>query len=64
MADEYTCVECKGTFEKAWSDEKAEKEAQALWGHIPPEHQVLICDDCFRRGNFLAFAKHLNKEPV
>jgi len=46
---EYTCTICGETFEKGWSDKKALQEANQIWGKIPKEERVVICDDCFNQ---------------
>lgn len=58
MAKVYTCAACGGTFESGWSDEEAEADALLLWGNIPPEETMVICDDCFQRGKDAALAEH------
>ena len=46
---EYTCAECGGRFEKAWSDEDAEKEMRENFGtHITTADCDVLCDDCYR----------------
>lgn len=45
----FTCVNCGQTFPKAWSDEEAMEESRAIWGDLPREELVQICDDCFNR---------------
>jgi hypothetical protein len=45
----FTCAECKGTFEKGWTDEEAWQEADELW--MPDELAAgtdVICDTCFQ----------------
>ena len=45
---QFTCQKCNGTFNKAWSEQEAEKEfSEAPWG-IPGDGRGLICDDCFQ----------------
>lgn len=43
----YTCAHCGGTFEKGWSDEECQAEADAIWGKV--DDPVLICDDCWQK---------------
>lgn len=47
--NEYKCAMCGGVFEKGWTDEEAMKESKEIWGEIPEEDLVVICDDCFNR---------------
>jgi hypothetical protein len=47
-ATEFTCAECDGTFDKAWSDEEAMEENRRLFGE-PDDDLVVICDDCFKK---------------
>lgn len=46
-SNEFRCTACKGIFEKGWSEEEAQKEADEIWGEIPEDEKVIICDDCF-----------------
>lgn len=46
----YQCAACGGFFEKGTSDEEAKAESRKLWGDLPPEALVIICDDCFQKG--------------
>ena len=47
--DEFQCEVCEKIYKKGWSDEEANKEADALWTKeeraLP---QSVICDDCFQ----------------
>jgi nitrate/TMAO reductase-like tetraheme cytochrome c subunit len=52
VIDEYTCENCHGTFEKAWSDEEALAEAEA---HGFEEPYGVLCDDCHQR--FMVWAR-------
>jgi hypothetical protein len=47
MSSEFQCARCKGIFPKGWSDEESLAESRELFGEIPPEHRVPICDVCF-----------------
>lgn len=50
--NEFQCAMCKGIFEKGWSDEEAEKEAEELWGKktsISDPRMVIVCDNCFQK---------------
>jgi len=49
--NEYQCSHCNKIFMKGLSDKEAEKEAQKLWGNIPLEERIIICDDCFNLVN-------------
>lgn len=44
----FTCAVCRGTFRKAWSEEEAMAESATVWGHLPKEALVAICDDCYQ----------------
>ena len=49
--DSYMCELCHETFEKGWTDEEANAEAQELFS-IPqaseqPKDMAIVCDDCF-----------------
>lgn len=46
--DIYTCGNCGGTFEKAWSDDESDAEARQMFGEIPAEEKAVVCDDCYR----------------
>ena len=51
MSDKFTCAECGGKFDKAWSDEEAEAEYTATF---PDEiaagvERAVVCDYCYRR---------------
>ncbi len=50
VSDTYECAQCHGVFTKAWSDEEAIAEAEALWtpGEMAEEGAAVICDDCFK----------------
>lgn len=51
MTDTYTCEQCGGTFEKGWTDEEAQAEAERLWGEGGPDDPATVCDDCFNAMN-------------
>lgn len=57
-ATTYTCAACGRTFESDRSDAEALAESRLIWGDIPPEEQIVICDDCFERGFATAHAEH------
>ncbi len=42
----FTCAQCDGTFEKAWSDEEAAAEAEENFGDLLGD-PVVVCDDCY-----------------
>ena len=58
MGKTYTCAACGGVFESDWSDEDAAMEAKTLWGDMPADEMVVICDDCFHRGRDDALREH------
>jgi hypothetical protein len=50
----FTCANCGGTFDKAWSDEESDAEAERLFG-VKDAHSKLgdgdmaiVCDDCWK----------------
>ncbi len=45
----YKCAACGEVFEKGVSDEEALQEKEELWGEIPLEQMVLVCDDCWKK---------------
>lgn len=45
--DTYRCARCRVVFEKGWSDEEADAEAQQTFGEIPPDERVVVCHDCY-----------------
>lgn len=47
----FKCARCKGTFEKAWTDEEALAEMKELFGELSEAERVVICDDCDREGD-------------
>jgi DNA-directed RNA polymerase subunit RPC12/RpoP len=54
----YRCAACGEHHESERSDEDAVAESKLLWGNIPMEDQVVICDDCFERGKAKALADY------
>lgn len=52
MNDKYICELCKKEFEKAITDEEANKEAEELFGVKDASNRddmAIICDDCFKK---------------
>lgn len=53
--DEYKCAKCGKIFEKGWSDEEANQEAEELWSFWSVKDASerddfdVICDDCFKK---------------
>lgn len=48
--NEYTCDLCGNTYEKSWSDEEAQKEAEELWTQEElASGTSIVCDDCFNK---------------
>lgn len=50
LVDEFLCANCGKTFERGWSDEEAQAEAESL---IPADQfeesgTAVVCDDCFK----------------
>lgn len=49
--NEFRCEACGEIYGKAWSDEEANKEADAIWTKEErATPQAVICDDCFQKG--------------
>jgi len=49
--DEYKCEACGEVYNKGWSDEESDKEADAIWTKEErATPQSIICDYCFQRG--------------
>jgi DNA-directed RNA polymerase subunit RPC12/RpoP len=51
MAENYTCANCGGTFEKTYSDEEAMAEMESNFSpeEIAAEGKAIVCDDCYKR---------------
>ncbi len=52
MNDKYICELCKKEFEKAITDEEANKEAEELFGVKEASNRAdmaIVCDDCFKK---------------
>ncbi len=47
--DEFRCAACGNIYKKGWSDDEMMKESADIWGRIPEEDGILICDDCFNK---------------
>lgn len=45
---EVTCGNCSKKFTPAWSNDEAMKESRELFGEVPEDQLVQICDDCFQ----------------
>jgi len=50
--NEFKCAICLNIYKKGWSDEEVENEVKEIWGEIPQEQRVVICDDCFHGKSF------------
>lgn len=46
----YTCTICGGIFVTTISEDEQIAEMLELWGELPEEERVEICDDCFKLG--------------
>ena len=50
--NEFQCANCKGVFEKGWSDEEAYAETESNFGIPVTEDNksglAVICDDCYK----------------
>jgi uncharacterized CHY-type Zn-finger protein len=47
--NEFQCAICKNIYEKGCSDEEIEKEVKEIWGEIPKNERVVLCDDCWKQ---------------
>lgn len=50
MDNKFTCSICGETYDKLWSDDEANKEAEELWGVENAsinDDMAVICDDCW-----------------
>lgn len=45
----YICQACGGFFQKSWDDAYANEESRALFGNVPDDQLVTICNQCFGR---------------
>lgn len=45
--NQYRCAQCKGIFDKGWSDEDALEEKNRHFPGTPVEDCVIVCDDCY-----------------
>ena len=43
----YTCAVCEGKFKRIRDEQEAVNELHELFGEIPIEDCVLVCDACF-----------------
>lgn len=55
MSEQYTCANCRGTFDKGWSDLEAMAEHEAMrpqYAAGAPGEDIddcaIVCDDCFK----------------
>jgi len=44
----FTCTICHDVFEKIWTAEEAEAEAQSNWGNLSIHERAVVCDDCYQ----------------
>lgn len=50
--NEYKCAYCHGVFEKGWSDEEAQTEAEVTFGKPVKDWKneaALVCEDCYQK---------------
>lgn len=47
--DTYTCVMCRETFGKGWSDEESEAEFATNFPNDADSERNIVCDDCFKK---------------
>ena len=45
---EYKCARCGGEFKSNRPEEEVQAEKRQLFGDVPDEECVLVCDDCFK----------------
>lgn len=43
----FFCQQCKGVFEKSWTDKEAQKEQMELFPEDDWKDMPLVCHDCF-----------------
>lgn len=55
---EFICGKCGETFEKGQIDEEALEEMHRIFGDVPPEDQITVCDDCWRLVMFAGRLEH------
>jgi hypothetical protein len=48
VGEKYTCDHCGGTFNDGWSEEERLEERTKLFGGLPEEDDVKLCDNCFK----------------
>lgn len=44
----FCCAACGGVYEKAWTDQDAAEEFDAVFPDEEIENAEVVCDDCFR----------------
>lgn len=49
VADTFTCAQCHETFARSWTDAEAMMECKAIFGDVPREDLVMVCDDCYQQ---------------
>ena len=47
MAELFTCSNCGGEFEKAWTDEEAAAEKEDKFPDASYDEMTLVCGDCY-----------------
>ena len=49
--NEYQCSNCRGIFEKAWTDEEANQEAEQFGVKQASAHpdMAIVCEDCYHK---------------
>ena len=45
----FVCESCGGAFEKGWTDEESQAEAEQLFTAEELADAATVCDDCYRR---------------
>lgn len=46
--NEYRCAQCKGVFEKGWSEEEAVAELNETFPGATVQECSVICEDCYQ----------------
>jgi hypothetical protein len=45
--NQFQCANCKGIFEKAWTDEEAKAELRENFDYISTDECDFVCNDCY-----------------
>lgn len=61
MTDRFTCEHCGGTFEKEWTDDEAQAEADDLWGSALGDDPAVISENGFQ--SMIAWTRKTGRLP-